>query len=235
MSSTGSQTALLYFSRTPGAESAHKVLHAGGRKSNQKVIEILHSNALLAANRSGLDVVHISEDRQTGITFGDRLANAFQLLFDVGFDRVIAIGNDCPELGTVNWKEVNDLLSDHQAVLGPTPAGGTYLIGLDKEVFSHDQFAGLPWKSSDLFKSLLRHLGGSQVNAACLIPKADLNNTADVQRFLRFTNGRSNSLQQTLSKLYENPATASYTLKLIEAVIRQGFSIRPPPALLKQQ
>lgn len=69
---------------------------------------------------------------QAGGTLGDRLAHAFARHFADGARRTIILAGDCPGVDRRLVTEAFTALSACDVVLGPTPAGGCYLIGLNE-------------------------------------------------------------------------------------------------------
>ena len=76
-------------------------------------------------------------------SLGDRLIAAFQQGFDSGFNKIIVIGSDCPEIGKENIAAAIALLETHDVVLGPAVDGGYYLIGLNQPC--PYLFENVPW------------------------------------------------------------------------------------------
>lgn len=61
-----------------------------------------------------------------------KLRNAFQLMFDEGYERVIIFSPDCPELTGLRIKQAFTLLQTKDFVIGPLQDGGYYLLGMSK-------------------------------------------------------------------------------------------------------
>lgn len=61
---------------------------------------------------------------------GARMEQAFLDAFAAGAEKVLIIGSDCPELSGAILQQAFAALDSHDAVLGPTPDGGYYLLGL---------------------------------------------------------------------------------------------------------
>lgn len=179
------RTALLFFSRSPVAETAHKVVYPGDKRKNRAIIELLYKNSLKEATGSGLDVITFDESRQKGDTFGERFANAFQQLFDEGYDQVISIGNDCPAIGQVQWKSICGFLEDGEAVVGPTPDGGAYLIAITTNHFDYEPFKMLLWQSSGLLQDFIHYLRKQNHRLRLLRYRIDINRIHDAQIFLK--------------------------------------------------
>jgi glycosyltransferase A (GT-A) superfamily protein (DUF2064 family) len=62
-----------------------------------------------------------------------------------GAPAVIAVGSDTPELTPQHIREAVRALEQHDAVLGPSPDGGYYLIGLKR--FPNGLLGNVPWSS----------------------------------------------------------------------------------------
>jgi uncharacterized protein len=61
---------------------------------------------------------------------GDRMKLAFRKAFRQGWERVVLIGSDLPDLTPAILRESFERLTNHDLVLGPALDGGYYLIGL---------------------------------------------------------------------------------------------------------
>jgi uncharacterized protein len=178
-------TAILLFSRTAGEEALHKPFSKLGKAVNGRIAGHFIAHAGDTARRSGLPVVHVSSAQQRGETFGERLANAFRLVFAQGYARVLAIGNDCPYLTPGLLREAAARLQTQPVVLGPARDGGAYLIGLSAGSFHEAAFCGLAWQTPACYASLRTYCRTHGLACAELPPHHDLDNRRDVARFLR--------------------------------------------------
>ncbi|MDZ7845461.1 MAG: TIGR04282 family arsenosugar biosynthesis glycosyltransferase [Owenweeksia sp.] len=68
---------------------------------------------------------------QSGSDLGERMKAAFQQAFEAGFQKVVIIGSDCPEIGAKVIEQAFDQLDETQVVLGPANDGGYYLLGMN--------------------------------------------------------------------------------------------------------
>ena len=60
------------------------------RKMNERVLKTIKKSEI---------PYFISDERdQVGVTFGERLSNSITKIINLGFDKVIIVGNDCAEL-----------------------------------------------------------------------------------------------------------------------------------------
>jgi hypothetical protein len=67
---------------------------------------------------------------QRGLTPGERVNHALERLRSMGFDRQLVLGTDSPTIPLEYLQRAVDILADADCVIGPTWAGGYYLIGV---------------------------------------------------------------------------------------------------------
>jgi uncharacterized protein len=141
--------ALLLFTRSASEEVRHKRLLPNGEFNQHYGLAnkfVQNNEEVLAA--SGLPYIVFSSEFQKGDSFGERLHHAFSCLFSLGYNRVIAIGNDCPELKTQHILKAATCLNNQEVVLGPDKAGGIYLLGLTQSVFKKcSSFSFIRWNT----------------------------------------------------------------------------------------
>src|SRR5260370_8195746 len=65
---------------------------------------------------------------QEGASFGQRLENAMETPARLGYQEIVIVGRDCPELGESDIIQAFALLRQHHLVLGPDHRGGGYLL-----------------------------------------------------------------------------------------------------------
>jgi len=86
---------------------------------------------------------------QSGKNLGEKMANAFRKVFSDKFTRAVLIGSDIPDLPGRLISEALSVLTQHDAVIGPSVDGGFYLIGFRSGAFNGDIFKNISW-STDL-------------------------------------------------------------------------------------
>ena len=69
---------------------------------------------------------------QEGIDLGERMKNAFNKGFADGYERIVLIGSDLPDITANHINQGLKALEKNEAVFGPAEDGGYYLIGLSK-------------------------------------------------------------------------------------------------------
>lgn len=93
---------------------------------------------------------------QKGNTLGDRMKDAFDLLFNKGFGKVIIIGSDCFELTAYALHEAFNRISTNDIVIGPATDGGYYLLGMNH--FIPELFDDKRWSSSSVYEDTVNQI-----------------------------------------------------------------------------
>lgn len=194
---------------------------AQGQSKNTAAVKWLRNRTIEIVKSTELPSFLIED--QEGDTFGQRLANAFQHVFDQGYQQVIAIGNDCAELSESDLIKAAKLVNEGKAVLGPDLRNGAYLIGLDRAQFNAGQMAQLPWRSQNTFKSLVEYLGTCRI----LETKQDLNNLQDLQRFVRLA---TKKIRKTFRLLLKGIISwADNNTEVEDLTFHLAHALRGPP------
>lgn len=147
------RTALLLFALSPEEEGKHKSF-----LEKTTLPYALNAHAKSIAKESGLPFFHFDETKQIGTDFGSRFANAIQTVYDKGFDAVITMGNDSPNLSIAHIQRAVENLQYGSAVLGPSLDGGFYLMGLSKDQFHRSSFLNFSWNSTIIYAELKSYL-----------------------------------------------------------------------------
>ncbi len=99
---------------------------------------------------------------QQGNDLGDRMKHAFEQGFAKGYDRIIGVGADLPDLSAEVMEEGLAALENTDTVFGPSEDGGYYLIGMRKMI--PQVFENKPWSTDALLEitqAELKELGFS--------------------------------------------------------------------------
>lgn len=84
--------------------------------------------------------------------WGIRVGKVFKECFDMGYEHVVILGSRTPTVTTVQLKTTLRILSESDAVFGPTPDGRYYLIGMSGAY--HIDLAEFDWKSPSIFSEV---------------------------------------------------------------------------------
>ena len=148
-------------------DTLERVLRLNKERSISIEIHYEGGNSEVMKRWFGKDVV--CQPQESG-HLGERMLRAFMKSFDVGYERVLIIGTDSPDLSIHLLQNAFDALSHSDVIIGPARDGGYYLIGFRKNDFSPEVFEGIDWGTDKVFKKTLNFLKktGSKIH---LLPK----------------------------------------------------------------
>ncbi len=189
-------TAVLVFANSSKEELNHKPIPKG-----ELLFDRLTHETLKKVQKSGLPYFHVSEKEQVGNSFGERFSNAIQSIFEQGFENIITIGNDTPQLETRHLIETETALKAGKTVLGPSLDGGFYLMGIHKSKFDVETFKRLPWQRFSLLNRISVLLDQTEALLYTLPTLGDLDDLKDVKRLIAFRKSISSTLLQLLAFL----------------------------------
>ncbi|RED50211.1 TIGR04282 family arsenosugar biosynthesis glycosyltransferase [Seonamhaeicola aphaedonensis] len=93
---------------------------------------------------------------QKGADLGERMKSAFLDGFHDGYNRIVLIGSDLPDIKAKHLENGLSALIKNDVVFGPAEDGGYYLIGMRK---MHEMlFNNKPWSQSNLLKETINEL-----------------------------------------------------------------------------
>ncbi len=93
---------------------------------------------------------------QTGEDIGERMLNAFRDGFTKGFEQIILIGSDLPNISEQIINSGFEALKHSETVFGPAQDGGYYLVGMNR--LSSTLFLNKPWSQPSLLKDTLSEI-----------------------------------------------------------------------------
>lgn len=213
-SGSAKHTAILLFSRSAQMESRLKPLAPKqSHQTNQSIAQYLIRKSTKTAEASGFPVFLISDRQQVGKTFGQRISHAVGQVFDKGFERVIVLGNDTPNLQAEHIRSANQQLDHQDWVLGPAHDGGLYLIGIKRSHFDPNRFEDLPWESDQLQTAF----DSQTENIHWLDPISDIDNTTQFFTFYRSLDFQDADFQVLKAILHRPESIPVEVFQLIQA------------------
>ena len=138
---------------------------------------------------------------QAGPDLGVRMGNAFRRCFSAGFDRVVLIGSDIPDLPPEILTESLAALDGHDAVIGPALDGGYYLIGFRRETFRPEAFAEIVWGTGEVCIRTRERLSRMGSRVRLLAPWRDVDTPEDLRDLVRRSRGSPFARSQTMAWL----------------------------------
>jgi rSAM/selenodomain-associated transferase 2/rSAM/selenodomain-associated transferase 1 len=122
---------------------------------------------------------------QTGTDLGERMKNTMTDLFSDGFQFILVIGGDIPDLPNHILESAFRALENHDAVIGPSVDGGYYLIGMQETKFLPDVFEGLKWGTNTVFQDTTKKFKEKGYSLHILPTWRDVDRPLDLNDFMR--------------------------------------------------
>jgi len=117
---------------------------------------------------------------QKGNDIGERMLNAFEQGFDEGYQQIILIGSDLPDINETIIKQGFSALSDTPFVFGPAEDGGYYLVGMIK--YTPTLFFNKPWSQPNLLDKTLLELDNDKTTFTLLKTLNDIDTFEDLKQ-----------------------------------------------------
>lgn len=129
---------------------------------------------------------------QSGADLGERMQQAFQHGFDLGYTKIIGIGSDLPDLNSEIMQDGLLALEDSDCVFGPSEDGGYYLLGMNKMI--NCIFQNKKWSTSELLEHTHNELLKKNFTVKLLTELNDIDTIEDL---------KSSSVSSKFKHLYE--------------------------------
>ncbi len=117
---------------------------------------------------------------QRGDNLGERLSRAFEQLFSLSYEQVVALGADSPTLPPSYIKQSFELLARTELALGPSADGGYYLIGM--KAFHPELFRGVVMGTGRVLAQTLERARRANLRVSFLPPWYDVETQDDLER-----------------------------------------------------
>ncbi len=115
---------------------------------------------------------------QSSGDLGEKMNDAFQLLFERGYQKVVIIGSDCLQLSTHHIEEAFTALNENDIVIGPAEDGGYYLLGM-KKIYSK-LFMNKSWSTEKVFTETLQSIQTLHLRSHILEQLVDVDEKKDL-------------------------------------------------------
>lgn len=191
-----SKTAILIFAHSAAYEAKIKTF-----QNSKAVFESLQKRTVQLVQNTQLPFFLFTEQNQVGDSFAERFVNAIQSVYDLGYQSVITIGNDTPQLTSKQLLKAHEELLANHSVIGKSKDGGFYLLGIKKEDFQPELLLQLPWQKQTLSASLCSFLELKSISVTHLKTLADLDTYNDIFDFVNSFKKVYATLNQLLNQL----------------------------------
>jgi uncharacterized protein len=126
---------------------------------------------------------HRTHIPQQGDSLGDRMAHAFRTSFDLGYQQVLIVGSDSPDLPNNYLLEALEALQQDRVVIGPSEDGGYYTLGFTPKTFCPEVFQDMPWSTSQVYPLTLETLKQNTRTVQILPTWSDIDTLEDLWTF----------------------------------------------------
>lgn len=151
------------FYRHAAAAVIGRLSHAGG-------FETWLSVAPDTAVRGRAWNLHVPRRRQGNGDLGQRMQRIMEW---PGRGPVIIVGTDIPAIEPAHIRDAFRRLAGSDAVLGPTPDGGYWLVGLRRTPRILKPFGAVRWSSEHAFADTVENLAGARMARAATLTDVD--------------------------------------------------------------
>jgi hypothetical protein len=115
---------------------------------------------------------------QEGNDLGEKMQHAFQEGFNQGYDNIILIGSDLPNISKEIIDSGFESLANNDVVFGPAEDGGYYLIGMSH--MNTSIFEDKPWSQSALLEVTLSQLTKQEKSVGLIQTLNDIDTFEDL-------------------------------------------------------
>lgn len=118
---------------------------------------------------------------QEGKDLGERMCNAFKNSFQNGYERIVLIGTDLPEISEELLSTAFTKLNETEVVFGPSEDGGYYLVGMTN--MHQCIFTDKPWSTTKLLEETLAELQQKNVGVSITQTLNDIDTFEDLKQY----------------------------------------------------
>lgn len=187
--------AVVLFSLSPNKESGIKRI-ANIRSNNSAIFKSLFDHTidtiqgakqyinfdLVASTSQKSCLKNVQFIKQHGNGFDERLKNTISDVFNIGYNEIIIVGNDCPDLTPETIQQTFNSLYQNDVVIGPSSDGGFYLIAIKK--IDERIFDDVKWYSDKVLSQLLTNINKSHYSHVLLETLNDIDDYADLTHWV---------------------------------------------------
>lgn len=237
--------AVVLFSLSPNKESTAKKI-TDVKRNNSAILKSLFDHTVeivqTAQLQTNFDFIISSSNistiknckhiEQKGSNFDERIRSTVSSVFNLGYDEVIIVGNDCPNLSPELFEHSFNSLSSNDVVVGPSSDGGFYLLALKKN--DENIYNDIRWYSSKVLPQLLDNIITLNFTFVLLPELNDIDDYADLIDLLKdcnFTNLQFYLQLKQMLIVYQL-FISIYSIKFSSSESYLKIWQKPPPVIL---
>lgn len=140
---------------------------------------------------------------QKGTDLGERMKQSLTEACWEGFQRVVLIGSDSPDLPVTFLEHAFQELQNHDIVLGPSSDGGYYLIGFQGSSFEPLVFDDVQWGTGSVLTKTLQNIHDTKKDYILLPQWSDIDTLDDLKQLIKRNKNTSFKSSQTITYLQQ--------------------------------
>lgn len=141
---------------------------------------------------------------QEGADFGKRMRSCFERAFALGFQRVVLIGSDSPDLPGGYLMKAFTALQTQEVVLGPAADGGYYLIGFRDTSFTPSVFEEIHWSTPTVLAETMTKIKKANRTVNLLPVWSDVDTIADLRNLVVRSKNTAFKFSRTITYLRQH-------------------------------
>lgn len=184
--------------KTIGAEGAFEI-YAALVEITEKVTSTIDVDKIIYFSDAVVETKwkKIEKRIQFGVDLGARMKNAFSDGFNSGYESIVLIGSDLPDISSQIIENGFNELENSDMVFGPAEDGGYYLIGMNK--LHSFIFKDKPWSQPHLLNVSLKELTKNNFSFSLLETLNDIDTFEDLIKSDFYKN--NTQLQQKIKQI----------------------------------
>jgi rSAM/selenodomain-associated transferase 1 len=132
---------------------------------------------------------------------GERMTMSFNEVFNEGFSKALIIGTDIPDINSDTINDAASKLDENDFVIGPSPDGGYYLLGMNKPIT--EIFHDLNWSTSFVLQNTLDKIKSLELKVDLLNELVDVDTKNDLSNWMKTCNDLNNPVYKYVSDYYK--------------------------------
>lgn len=221
-----SATAVLLFALPDAVEAGRKTV----ARQSSTVWRAMRKLTQAKVYASGLPLLNSNRLISHEGTFGEQMSAALTAAFAQGYEHIVCIGNDCPDLAVSDLRRAAHALANNQTPVGADRRGGVYMAGFSRAQFDARPLARLPWRTNQLADALREYADHRQIAVTELPVRADVNKRVDA-RIVRWAEQTGSQLLTLIQHVLLRLTTLLFVAPSARSCIRQFALVsgRAPP------
>ena len=129
------------------------------------------------------------------------MMKAFETVFNYGYEKVIIIGTDVPDLNADTLNKSFAVLDEKDIAIGPSYDGGYYLLGMKKNF--PGLFSGIEWSTEKVLEDTVEKCGNLNLSYSLLERLHDIDTERHLMEWLGDNNSGNIILKKQINILME--------------------------------